>query len=94
MSDRPEQLGWEPLANVAYTSSGKEEHLQRTRGEDDEVQNERQYVCLRRPEAEEQDRAERLVQDAQHPVDGTRDETTAHQEDQGGTSRAITTHGR
>ena len=53
--------------------------------------DERQHECLRRPESEEQDRAERLEQDAQHADVGTREETTADQEDPGGTSRATTT---
>ena len=72
-------------------SSRKEEHLARTRGEDDDVRDERQFERLRRPESKEQDRAERRVQDAQHSAVGTRDGTTADREDQGSTSRARTT---
>ena len=46
---------------------------------------------MRGLEAEEQDRAERRVQVAQHSSTGTRDETTADKEDQRGTRRARTT---
>ena len=79
-------------------SSGKEEHLARTRGKDDEVRRERQCECLRRLVLKEQDRAERLLKDAQHFVVGAQDETTADQKDQRGASRAANTttgnHGR
>ena len=83
--------GKETSCKHGVHSSRKEEHLARPRGKDDEVRDERQFKRLRRPESKEQDRAERLVQNAQHSVVGTRDETTADKEDQGSTSRARTT---
>ena len=89
--DRLEQLGWEPVAIVAYTLLEKKSILHELEEKMNEVRDERQYECLLRPGSEEQDRAERLVQDAQHSVVETRYETTADQEDQGGTSRATTT---
>ena len=60
-------------------SSRKEKHPARIRGKDDEVRDERQFQCMRRSESKEQDRAERRVQDAQHSVVGTRDDTTAEE---------------
>ena len=62
-------------------ASRKEEHLARTRGEGDEVRDERQAERMRRLESKEQDRAERSVQGAQLPSVGTRDETTADKDD-------------
>ena len=68
-------------------ASREAEHLVRTRGEGDEVRDERQSERLRRLESKEQDRAARRVQGAQRSVVRTRDETTGDKEDQRGTSR-------
>ena len=71
--------------------SRKKDHLARTRGQGDEVRDDRQSERMRRPESKEQDRVESRVEGAQHSVVGTRDEATADKEDQRGTSRARTT---
>ena len=71
-----EQLEWEPAANVAYTLLEKKSILHEleekvTKSEMNDNPN----------VSKEQDRVERRVQGAQHPVVGTRDETTADNED-------------
>ena len=72
-------------------TSGKEEYTARTRGEDDEVRDERQHKRIRRSVSKEQNRAARRVQGTQHSVVRARDKTAADQKDQGGTGRARTT---
>ena len=84
--------------NIAYTPLEKKSILHELQEKDDEVRQERQYECLRRPVLEEQDRAERHAKDAQYFAGRAQDETTADKENQGGTSRATNTttgnHGR
>ena len=86
--DCVQELAWEPAAKVALHSSRKEEHLARTRGESTAIRGDRKFELLRRSERKEQNRAQRLVQVAQHSSVGTRDATAADQEDQGDASRA------
>ena len=72
-------------------TSGKEEYTTRTRGEVDEVRDERQHKRMRRSESKEQNRAARRMQGTQYSVVRTRDKTAVDQKDQGGTSRTRTT---
>ena len=65
--DRLVQLGWEPTSERGVHTSGKEEYTARTRGEDDEVRDERQHKRMRRSESKEQNRAARRVQGTQYP---------------------------
>ena len=84
--DGLQQLSWTPGSNVANTFLEKMNSLPRTRGEDDEVRDEETFELWRLSESQEQNRAERRVQNAQHSTVGTRDRTTTDQEDQGGAS--------
>ena len=85
--ERLEHLGWNQLRTWNTRFSKRRASCANSRTGDAKSETN----DMHRLESKEQDRAERRVQGAQHSAVGTRDETTADKEDQGGTSRARST---